>query len=197
MTRTHVAPWLVAGSVLLAGPALAQSQQPSQPATPPQATQSQSSQIDYVTRTDPDTLRASDLIGRDVYGADNQDIGEVNDVLLNRNGQVEALVIGVGGFLGIGESNIAVPLQAVRFMGASAGTAAGMPATGKTDTTGTTGTTGAAGTPTTTAPRAGDTTADSRMGAANRRDGLPDRIVLNVTKQQLEAAPKFEAKQAR
>lgn len=178
MTRTHVAPWLVAGSVLLAGPAVAQSQQPSQSAQPPKAVQSQSgqAQIDYVTRTDPDTLRASDLIGRDVYGADNQDIGEVNDVLLNRSGQVEALVIGVGGFLGIGESNIAVPLQAVRFMGASGGTA---------------------GTTTTTPPRAGDTTADSRMGAANRRDGLPDRIVLNVTKQQLEAAPKFEARQSR
>lgn len=196
MTRTHVAPWLVAGSVLLAGPAVAQSQQPSQSAQPPKAVQSQSgqAQIDYVTRTDPDTLRASDLIGRDVYGADNQDIGEVNDVLLNRSGQVEALVIGVGGFLGIGESNIAVPLQAVRFMGAPDGAAAGTPAAGTTETTGTGGT---AGTTTTTPPRAGDTTADSRMGAANRRDGLPDRIVLNVTKQQLEAAPKFEARQSR
>ncbi|MEP7032246.1 MAG: PRC-barrel domain-containing protein, partial [Pseudolabrys sp.] len=58
--------------------------------------------------------RGSKLIGATVYGSDNSSIGEVNDVLISNDGQVRAAVIGVGGFLGVGEKNVAVPLDALQ-----------------------------------------------------------------------------------
>lgn len=71
--------------------------------------------INYITRREPDVLRGSDLIGMDIFGSNNDDMGEVDDVLINRNGQVVGLVLGVGGFLGIGETKVAVPMNAVQF----------------------------------------------------------------------------------
>lgn len=56
---------------------------------------------------------ASDLIGMTVYGAGDENLGEINDLLVDRNGTILAAVIGVGGFLGVGEKNVAVPFQAV------------------------------------------------------------------------------------
>ena len=60
---------------------------------------------------------ASNLIGTKVRGAADESVGEINDVLLDRNGNVIGAVIGVGGFLGMGEKDVAVPfnqLQMVR-----------------------------------------------------------------------------------
>lgn len=58
-----------------------------------------------------DGFLATNLIGETVYngtGSDAENIGDVNDVVIGSNGQVESVVIGVGGFLGIGEKNIAM-----------------------------------------------------------------------------------------
>ncbi len=52
--------------------------------------------------------RASDLINQSVYNRANERVGEVNELVLDQNGQVVAAIIGVGGFLGIGERNVAV-----------------------------------------------------------------------------------------
>lgn len=57
--------------------------------------------------------RASKLIGASVYGPDDKSIGDVNDVLIAKDGRVTAVVVGVGGFLGVGEKNVALPLQAL------------------------------------------------------------------------------------
>ena len=57
--------------------------------------------------------RGSKLIGAIVYGPDNASIGSVNDVLIGNDGKVRAVVIGVGGFLGVGEKNVAVPLDSL------------------------------------------------------------------------------------
>ncbi|WP_181700269.1 PRC-barrel domain-containing protein [Chthonobacter albigriseus] len=54
---------------------------------------------------------ASDLIGAKVRSSTDEDIGEVNDVLFTQDGQGEAIVVGVGGFLGIGEKNVAIPFE--------------------------------------------------------------------------------------
>lgn len=55
---------------------------------------------------------AQNLVGRTVVGADGKDLGEVKDVILNaRSGNAEKLVIASGGFLGIGEKNIAVDVD--------------------------------------------------------------------------------------
>jgi sporulation protein YlmC with PRC-barrel domain len=55
--------------------------------------------------------RGSKLIGATVYGTDNSSIGEVNDLVLASDGKVNGVVIGVGGFLGVGEKNVAVPFE--------------------------------------------------------------------------------------
>jgi hypothetical protein len=55
--------------------------------------------------------RSSKLIGTNVYGPDNSKIGDINDVLISSNGNVNAVVIGVGGFLGVGEKNVALPFD--------------------------------------------------------------------------------------
>lgn len=54
---------------------------------------------------------ASELIGKSVYNrtsADARDIGEVTDIMINNDGEIEALVVGVGGFLGIGQKEVAL-----------------------------------------------------------------------------------------
>jgi len=62
------------------------------------------------TVTDKDNL-ATEIIGKQVYSStasDAEHIGDVNDLVIGENGQIAAVVIGVGGFLGIGEKNVAV-----------------------------------------------------------------------------------------
>ena len=49
-----------------------------------------------------------------VYDPGDNKIGEIQDVLVDREGKVAALIIGVGGFLGIGEKDVAVPFNAVK-----------------------------------------------------------------------------------
>jgi len=79
----------------------------------------------------PMDVEASDFIGSRIYATeampttdavaagaekDWDDVGEINDVVLGRDGQIKAVVLGVGGFLGIGEKNVAVPMQDVKFV---------------------------------------------------------------------------------
>lgn len=54
---------------------------------------------------------ASNLIGQSVMNADNESIGHINDVVTNESGEIVAVLIGVGGFLGIGEKDVAVRYQ--------------------------------------------------------------------------------------
>jgi putative membrane protein len=61
----------------------------------------------------PNHVLASDLRGTRVKGPNNENIGDINDILLDRNGQVVAAIVGVGGFLGIGEKSVAVPFKAL------------------------------------------------------------------------------------
>jgi len=61
-----------------------------------------------ITEQKPDQLLASKFKGTDVIGADNQKIGDVSDILFDKDGKVLAYVIGVGGFLGIGSKDVAL-----------------------------------------------------------------------------------------
>lgn len=70
------------------------------------------------TAVDSDNL-ASELIDQAVYssaGDDAEEIGNVSDVVFNQEGQITAVVIGVGGFLGIGEKSVAVPFEELQFV---------------------------------------------------------------------------------
>jgi sporulation protein YlmC with PRC-barrel domain len=145
----------------------------------------------FVQTRPQDQFRASKLIGSRVYGANDENIGEINDVLMDQSGRVHAVVLGVGGFLGIGEKDVAVPMNALKFM-------AERPAarTAATNTT-TTGTVANPNPPaSTTAPPAANapatTAARTDAGARAADDGVPDYIVLAMTKEQLNSAPKFE-----
>jgi sporulation protein YlmC with PRC-barrel domain len=53
-------------------------------------------------------MRASKLIGSEVYNLNNEQIGEVEDLILDNGKNVKAVVVSVGGFLGIGDRNVAV-----------------------------------------------------------------------------------------
>lgn len=70
------------------------------------------------TRVDTDRL-ASKIIGQPVYdgtGTDANNLGNIKDLVLDQNGQVAAVVVGVGGFLGIGEKQVAVDFTALQFV---------------------------------------------------------------------------------
>lgn len=59
-------------------------------------------------------LRVSKLIGSSVRNGANESIGNVNDVLLTKDGQVESVIVGVGGFLGLGEKNVALQMSELK-----------------------------------------------------------------------------------
>jgi hypothetical protein len=61
-----------------------------------------------------DEIRARKLIWAEVLNATNETVGEVSDVILSKDGNVAAVVLGVGGFLGIGEHEVAVTFDSLR-----------------------------------------------------------------------------------
>ena len=77
-------------------------------------------------------LNASELIGMRVYATDADinnettiaangetewdDIGEINEIVLTRDGTVQSVIVGVGGFIGVGERNVAVDMSQIRFV---------------------------------------------------------------------------------
>ena len=61
---------------------------------------------------DANTILAKELIGQTVYAPDKTKVGSISDLILSKDGKaVEGFVIGVGGFLGIGEKNVALKLD--------------------------------------------------------------------------------------
>src|SRR6202162_6089769 len=60
--------------------------------------------------------RASKVIGLNVYNDNNESIGSINDLLTDKNGSIKAVVIGVGGFLGVGTHLVAVAFDKVKFV---------------------------------------------------------------------------------
>jgi sporulation protein YlmC with PRC-barrel domain len=60
------------------------------------------------------SMPVTNFYKQNVYDPGNNKIGEVDDVLLGADGKINALVIGVGGFLGIGEKHVIVPFAAVK-----------------------------------------------------------------------------------
>jgi len=59
----------------------------------------------------PAEMQASKLIGVSVENASGETIGEINDILLSEDGSVKAALVGVGGFLGLGQKNVAIDLS--------------------------------------------------------------------------------------
>jgi len=125
--------------------------------------------------------RSSKLVGLNVYNDSNESLGSISDLLTDKNGDIKAVVIGVGGFLGVGEHLVAVAFDKVKFVEEPIAytSTSSAPATGgaRPSTTGTT-TTGAA----TTAP----------PPAVKKNPWYPDHAMLSATKDQLKAMPEFK-----
>jgi sporulation protein YlmC with PRC-barrel domain len=164
----------------LSGSAYAQTAQPAD-RTAPAATASKSSDKLMLKGQ----WRASKLMGLDVYNDANEKLGDINELILDKDGKVSAVVIGVGGFLGMGEHDVAVTMDKLKFKEEPVRTSATT-----TTTTNRESTTGAA---TTTAP-AGTATAPARTTTANAgtNDWTPDHAVMSATKDQLKALPQFK-----
>jgi hypothetical protein len=78
------------------------------------ATSAQSAQASgkFIPAQGADQWVFSKFKGTDVLGPDNTHIGDVTDLLFDKNGKVDGVVVGVGGFLGIGEKNVAIDMSA-------------------------------------------------------------------------------------
>ncbi|EKF18817.1 PRC-barrel domain-containing protein [Nitratireductor pacificus] len=63
-----------------------------------------------------DQVRTEELTGTTVYGANEENIGEIGDVIVSQDGKVDAILVDVGGFLGIGEKEVAIGMDNLAFM---------------------------------------------------------------------------------
>lgn len=80
-------------------------------ASPPAASSTAmpaSGSMNFVSSQKPDQMLASKFKGTDVIGTDNAKIGDVSDILFDKDGKIEAFVISVGGFLGVGSKSVAI-----------------------------------------------------------------------------------------
>lgn len=157
-------------------------QQTRQPSQQAQDRQAQTKQQKGAQRTamqplaqpGPDHIMGSDLRGTTVYGANNENIGEIDDLVLNRDGELVAVIVGVGGFLGIGEKNVAIPFEALEIAAADQGQ------------------TGATGQRTQQQQQQQQGQAQSQRGSKGTVE--PQRIVLRgMTREDLEKAPAFDS----
>jgi sporulation protein YlmC with PRC-barrel domain len=57
---------------------------------------------------------ANEFIGKTVYTTANENVGEINDLVFGGDGKIVGVVLGVGGFLGIGEKDVLVSLDSIR-----------------------------------------------------------------------------------
>ena len=131
----------------------------------------------FVTDQAANQWRGSKLVGLTIYGSDNQPVGDVNEILVDDQGTIAAVVIGVGGLLGIGEKDVAVPFRAIQWRDVA--------------------TTATSATPTNRDPNAGR----SGLGSSNEgrssgdaavmSGGIPRHPVLAMTKDELKNAPAF------
>jgi sporulation protein YlmC with PRC-barrel domain len=167
------------GSALLATVAFAQTQTPTATTdranmAPAAAASDQSFQGNW---------RAAKIVGLNVYNDSNESIGSINELLMDKNGNIKAVVIGVGGFLGMGTHLVAIPYEKVKFVSepiayTGAASAPNAPGTRPPSST-TTGSTS-----TSTAPAAAP--------ESKPNPWYPDHAVFNATKDELKAMPEFK-----
>lgn len=111
---------LSTAALLAASPAIAQTANPDAPAAKPAPQTAPMPRVeenrDGAKAKMPDGVhksdyRASKIIGATVVNAKNESIGDINDLIVTTDGKVDQVVVGVGGFLGLGERNVALKLS--------------------------------------------------------------------------------------
>ena len=167
----------LAGSLLLATAAFA--------AESTTTTTSTTTRADTTAASYQGDWRSSKLVGVKVYNNNNENIGSIDDMLVDKSGAVKGVVIGVGGFLGMGEHLVAVSFDQIKFSDqpVQSNTASNAPAAGTTSST----------TPpaSTTTTGAATGTSSSSMSSSKSR-WYPDHAMMNSTKDQLKAMPEFK-----
>ena len=73
-----------------------------------------------MTQAQKGQYRASKFIGVNIYNNSDENVGEVNEIIVDKDGTIQAVVIGVGGFLGIGEKDVALPFKSIKWMDTAA-----------------------------------------------------------------------------
>jgi sporulation protein YlmC with PRC-barrel domain len=162
-------------STALVGSSAYPADNPPAPANPPAQTQAPSG-VNFVTSQDKSQWRAPKLIGVGVYGSDDKQIGKIDDLLLDKNGSAQTIVIGVGGFLGFGKKDVAVPFSAMEWRTE----VRKVPATDQpTPMTATNG-------------QQQPPMKETDPAATEASQGYPDKAILHVTLNELKAAPDFK-----
>ncbi|WP_027053990.1 PRC-barrel domain-containing protein [Mesorhizobium erdmanii] len=99
-----------------AAPADKTAEAPATDATAPDQTQTAAIDKSTLTAMPVGEIRADDLKGTNVYGANDAKVGEIGDVVLTPDKKTDAVIINVGGFLGIGSKEVAVGMDNLKFM---------------------------------------------------------------------------------
>jgi sporulation protein YlmC with PRC-barrel domain len=131
--------------------------------------------------------RTSKVVGLSVYNDNNESLGSINDLLTDKSGNIKAVVIGVGGFLGVGEHLVAIPWDKIKFVDqpvAYSGAAAPKTATNTAP--------GAATPADRTTTGAANTTTTAPATTSKANPWYPDHAVFNATKDELKAMPEFK-----
>lgn len=162
------------GTALVSGAAFAQS-----PAAPSPSAERASSAAVGAAAELKGTWRASKLVGLSVYNDSNEKLGDINEVLVDNTGKINAVIVGIGGFLGVGEHNIAVNFEKLKWVNEPI----------RVNNASTDRTPAAPGRPpsTTTGSAAG-----GMATQAPRDNWYPDHAVMSGTKDQLKALPAFK-----
>jgi sporulation protein YlmC with PRC-barrel domain len=129
-----------------------------------------------VTKQEKTQWRAPKLVGVGVYGPDDKQIGKIDDLLMDRNGAAQTVVIGVGGFLGFGKKDVAVPFSAMQWRTEPRKAPTSDQPTPITSTSG----------------QQPPPMKETDPAATEASQGYPDKAILNVTLAELKGAPDFQ-----
>jgi sporulation protein YlmC with PRC-barrel domain len=123
------------------------------------------------------------MVGLDVYNQNDEKIGDISELLVDQTGKVQTAILGVGGFLGVGERLVSVNFDQLKFVN--------QPVELKI----------ASSTPTTAAPtKNSDIATQTTTGTATttrtarnaNEQWYPDHAVINITADQLKTMPRFD-----
>lgn len=152
-------------TALIATPAFAQAPKSSDNA---QAAQSASSS---------GLWQGSKLIGLNVYNNENDKIGDIKELMLSKDGKVDLVVLGVGGFLGVGERDVAIKWSDMKWVNEPVRSSSSSSSSSSGNAKSTTG--------------AANTSSSSTSSSSGPRT-YPDHAVFNASKDQLKSMPQFD-----
>ena len=114
--------------------------------------------------------QASKLIHMNVYNGKNEKVGDIKELLLDKSGKIATVALGVGGFVGMGEHDVAVKFDQLKWVNTP------VPSTSSSNLDRTTATTGS----------------NQKESQTTSGRNYPDHAVLDATKDQLKAMPQFD-----